>query len=182
MVHTVKMTATRTMPVILLAATLSTAARADFNDAVVLYLQGNYNEALGQMLGLANTSDHPLAMYYVGVMLDKGQGTEKDEKEAAKWLQLASENGVAAAQYKLANKYYKGSGLPKDYERSYAWFSTAAEHGHGPSKLAIERAANKMNEEELQAAMQLAQDHIERYGPIAFPARQDPAKAEEPEQ
>ena len=162
------------LPVV--ALLLSTPANADFNDAVVLYLQGNYEESLGMMKGLANTADEPLAMYYVGVMLDKGQGTDKDEEEAAKWLQLASENGIPAAQFKLANKYYSGSGLPKDYERAYAWFSTAAEHGHGPSRLAIEKAAKKLNQEELEAAGQLSLEYLQRYGPEAFPAREDPGK------
>ncbi len=164
---------------LLLAATillLSTAAKADFNDAVVLYLQGNYEESLSKMKGLANTADDPLAMYYVGVMLDKGQGTEKDEKEAAKWLQLAAENGIAPAQYKLANKYYNGKGVPKDYERAYAWYSSAAAHSHGPSRLAVEKASSKLDQEELMAAVELAEGYIQRYGPIAFPARKDPAK------
>ena len=161
------------------ALLLASPVSADFNDAVVLYLQGNYEESLGMMKGLANTADDPYAMYYIGVMLDKGQGADKDEKEAAKWLQLASENGIPAAQFKLANKYYSGSGLPRDYERAYAWFSTAAEHGHGPSRLAIEKAANKLNQEELEAAGQLSLEYVQRYGPVAFPARQDPAKQSE---
>lgn len=170
------MTSTSKFILVAAALLLTTAAKADFSDAVVLYLQGNYEESMNQMKGLASTADDPLAMYYIGVMLDKGQGTEKDEKEAAEWLQLASENGIAPAQYKLANKYYNGSGVPKDYERAYAWYSTAAAHGHGPSRLAIEKASSKLDQEELEAAEDLAEGYMHRYGPAAFPAREDPAK------
>ena len=44
----------------------------------------------------------PTAMHMVGYCYMKGIGTEKDEREAGKWLKMAEDNGVEEASEMLA--------------------------------------------------------------------------------
>ncbi len=144
--------------------TFSTAVYADFNDGVFAYANGDYEKAWQTMMPLAQNSKHPYAQYYLGVMFAKGQGVEKDEKEAASWYLKASKQGVKEAQYRLAQMYSKGKGVPQDYEAAYAWYKVATHLGHKKSKLALDPAKEKLTDEQFAAALQLADDYIEKYG------------------
>ena len=48
-------------------------------------------------------------MYHVGAKRSMGQGVPKDHMEAAKWYQLAIEQGSAPAKYALGLMYYNGN-------------------------------------------------------------------------
>jgi TPR repeat protein len=52
----------------------------------------------------------------LGFMYSKGQGVPEDHKEAAKWYQLAADQGLAKAQYNLGHSYANGQGVPSDYK------------------------------------------------------------------
>ena len=153
-------------PIILLIFTLFTSvARADFNDGVVAYLMGDYEKAFTTMQSLAETSDHGYAQYYLGMMYMKGQGVEQDYKKAGEWFRKASEKNIPQAQYKLGDLYFKGRGVPKDYEFAYVWFSVGASHQHKLSMSSINKAKEKLSDEELKEADKLIATYIEKYGP-----------------
>ena len=50
--------------------------------------------------------------------------------EAAKWYQMAAEQGCAEGQVKLGRCYLSGKGVKKSYELAFEWFSKSAEQGH----------------------------------------------------
>lgn len=150
---------------VLLFSIFSSTAQADFNDGVVTYLMGDYDKAFTTMQSLAETSDHGYAQYYLGMMYMKGQGVEQDYKLASKWFRKAAEKSIPQAQYKLGNLYYKGKGVPKDYEFAYVWFSVGAVHKHQLSMDAINKAKEKLSEDELKEADKLIAKYSKLYGP-----------------
>ena len=153
-------------PIILLLQTIiATPVRADFNDGVVAYLMGDYDKAFTTMQSLAETSDHGYAQYYLGMMYMKGQGVEQDYNAAGEWFRKASEKNIPQAQYKLGDLYYKGRGVPKDYGFAYIWFSVGASHDHKLSVNAIDKAKEKLSEEQLGEADKQIASYIKKYGP-----------------
>jgi TPR repeat protein len=150
---------------ILLLTIIASPARADFNDGVVAFMMGDYEKAFTTMQSLAETSDHGYAQYYMGMMYMKGQGVEQDYKNASKWFRKASEKSIPQAQYKLGDLYFKGRGVPNDYEYAYVWFSVGASHKHQLSMDAINKAKEKLSEEELGEADKLIAKYVKQYGP-----------------
>ena len=140
-------------------------AKADFNDGVVAYLMGDYEKSFTTMQSLAEASDHGYAQYYLGMMYMKGQGVDQDYKKAGEWFRKASEKSIPQAQYKLGDLYFKGRGLPKDYEFAYVWFSIGATHNHKLSVNAIDKAKQKLSDEELKEADKLIVSYTKKYGP-----------------
>lgn len=150
---------------VLLFSLFTSTVHADFNDGVVTYLMGDYDKAFTTMQSLAETSDHGYAQYYLGMMYMKGQGVEQDYKLAGQWFRKASEKSIPQAQYKLGNLYYKGKGVPKDYEFAYVWFSVGATHKHNLSVGAVNKAKEKLSEDELKEADKLIAKYSKQYGP-----------------
>jgi TPR repeat protein len=144
---------------------LSTSARSDFNDGVVAYTMQDFDRAFPVFQSLAETSDHGMAQYWLGMMYLKGQGVEQDYENAGKWFRRAAEQSVPQAQYRLGNLYYQGNGLPKDYESAYIWFSVGASHKHELSTNAISKAENKLSAEEKREADKIISDYVKRFGP-----------------
>lgn len=54
-------------------------------------------------------------MYY------KGEGTQKDLKEAFYWYQKSATNGVVGAKANLGYMYYHGEGTLKSYKDAFYW-------------------------------------------------------------
>lgn len=143
---------------------LATGARADFDQGVIAHARGDYDKAVAIFLPLAETSQHPYAQYYLGLMYARGQGVEQDPKSAAKWLQSAAEQGVPQAQYRLGELYAAGKGVPRDYERAYAWFSCASHLGQKAAAGAMNTTQSHLSPVELREARKLSAEIIARYG------------------
>jgi len=154
--------------IFLLALTLlflaTSIVRADFSDGVFAYLKGDFDSAHATLRPLAETADHGLAQYWMGVMYLQGQGVEQSYEEAAKWLRKASEKSVPQAQHKLANLYMKGLGVPRDYEYAYAWYRTAAASEHKLSINMVDKAKEYLSAEELKEANKLSAEFISKFG------------------
>lgn len=143
----------------------STIAKAEFNDGVVAYTMQDFDKAFPVFQSLAETSDHAMAQYWLGMMYLKGQGVEQDYENAGKWFRKAAEQRIPQAQYKLGDLYYRGNGLPKDYESAYIWFKVGESHQHELSINAINKAKNKLSDEEMKEADKLIPDYIAKFGP-----------------
>lgn len=149
------------MTVVTLA--LAPTAQADFDQAVVAHAQGDYEKAVAVFLPLAETSHHPYAQYYLGIMYANGQGVKKDLKTAARWLRSAAEQGIPQAQFRLGELYAAGNGVPRDYERAYVWFSIASHFGHKAAASAQGSAVSHLSAAELREAKKLSEELIARY-------------------
>jgi len=105
-----------------------------FRDGVVAYQQQNYQQALDAWLPLAE-SGHVLAQTLIGSMYAYGEGVERNDNEAFKWLSRAANTGSAQAQYNLAILYEKGFGTSKNKEQAQKWFKAAADQGRKDAAL-----------------------------------------------
>ena len=54
------------------------------------------------------------AMYQVGLLFERGRGTNKDMSQAASWFQKAAENGHSGAKARLGIMYVEGRGVSKN--------------------------------------------------------------------
>ncbi|RME33494.1 MAG: sel1 repeat family protein [Gammaproteobacteria bacterium] len=138
-------------------------ALADFNSSVINYASGKYDLAYREMQSLAETAEHPLAMYYLGVMTANGQGVEQDYQAAAEWYRKAAKKGVMPAQYRLAKLYEEGKGVPRDLEYAYAWLAVASAGGHKRSIAELPKVEKQLSEEELASARKLARKLLGKY-------------------
>ena len=77
------------------------------------------------------------AQYNLGEMYLRGEGVEKDEKEAVKWYRKAAEQNSALAQYDLGQMYEIGLGVEKDEKEAVKWYRKAAEQGDEDAKAAL---------------------------------------------
>jgi uncharacterized protein len=71
------------------------------------------------------------AQYIVGGMYFKGIGTERNPKEAFKWLYKAAESGRSTPQSQkiLGQDFLVGEVVPRNYSQSVQWYKLAAENG-----------------------------------------------------
>ena len=64
-----------------------------YKDGKAAYLRNDYKRAFEILLPLAKNGDS-WSQYIVSLMYESGNGVEKDQEEAIKWLILAAESGV----------------------------------------------------------------------------------------
>lgn len=141
-----------------------TTGWADFNEGAVAYAMGQYGKALEILVPLAESTDHPYAQYYLGVMYTNGQGVKQDFIEAAKWYSRAAKQGISQAQFRLGEIYVKGQGVPADLEQAYAWFTVAAHLGHAQASAALASSSQKLSPAELAQAKKLGSEFIQQHG------------------
>jgi S1-C subfamily serine protease len=89
---------------------------------------GDYSRALSLWQPLAEQGDMH-AQSNLGFMYEYGQGTTRDEQQAAHWYRQSASNGLAVAQLNLALMYANGGGIRQDPLRAAYWFRQAAEQG-----------------------------------------------------
>lgn len=78
-------------------------AQQDISDAIGQFNNKKYKEAY-EILSKESNSNNPKALFYIGVMLDKGLGTSIDQESANKALLKSSELGNLAARLYLTEK------------------------------------------------------------------------------
>jgi len=93
------------------------------------YQRGLYMTALNLALPRAEAGD-AAAQTLVAEILSRGLGVKRDEAKAAKWYQLAAEQGVPEAQFQYALLLIDGRFVPKDAKGAYALMQAAAEAGN----------------------------------------------------
>ncbi len=90
----------------------------------------NLPKALALYLMAAERGDTE-AQFIVGGMFFQGIGTEKNQKEAFKWLYKAAINGESTPQSQklLGQAFLLGNVVPKNYTESIQWYQRASESG-----------------------------------------------------
>ena len=106
-----------------------TATNPPDDASLEAYKKGNLPEALERFRARAEAGD-ATAQFNLGVMHYRGEGTAKDDVEAAQWMRCAAEQGFALAQVNLGTMYEKGEGVEKNAAKAVHWYRSAAEQGH----------------------------------------------------
>jgi TPR repeat protein len=61
-------------------------------------------------------------------------GVEKDEEQAAAWMEKSAEQGLVDAQVVMGALYDRGIGVMADRDKATQWYEKAAAQGHGTSR------------------------------------------------
>ncbi|WP_375457905.1 tetratricopeptide repeat protein [uncultured Enterovirga sp.] len=70
----------------------------------------------------------PIAQYNLGRLYLEGQGVELDQRQAARWLNLAAEKGHGPAQALLGQVLINGQGVPRQRARGLMWLTIAKQN------------------------------------------------------
>ncbi len=88
-----------------------------------------FDRAFSYFVKAANQGN-ATALYQAGLMLQNGQGTEKNIKRAVDFYRQAAEQNHSGAVYQLARLQQKGEHLPRDTAAAAAKYKKAAELGN----------------------------------------------------
>jgi len=72
---------------------------------------------------------HSNAQIYMGAIYDRGQGVERDIKQAIYWFEQSAEQGGVKLQYDLGVRYLNGKDVERDYSKAIYWWQKAADAG-----------------------------------------------------
>ena len=92
----------------------------------------------------------------LGVMYADGRGVLRDDAAAFGWFESAAEQGNVLAQNNLGVMYVSGRGVERDYISAHKWFNLAGAAGYEGARELRDLLAEKMNPEDVQAALSAA--------------------------
>ncbi len=92
--------------------------------------------AYGQITTRANRGDAD-AQLLMGLRYAEGNGTIKNEKEAARWFEKAAHHNVAEAQYRYGLALLEGRGVVQDYKAAFHWIELPAKRGHSLAQYSL---------------------------------------------
>lgn len=104
-----------------------------FVRSLLAYGSGKHAEAIKTWY-LLSEQGHAESQNLLAGAYHQGQGTPKDNQEAAKWFRKAAEQGHVEAQHNLGILYRLGQGVPQDYQVAAKWYRKAAEQGYMDSQ------------------------------------------------
>ncbi len=99
-------------------------------DAQQWLTEGDYQKAYAAFLFHAQTQQHPLAQFTLGLFHQHGWGTAIDKAQACHWYEKAAENSVPAASHFLGECYRDGTHQPINATTAIHWYQAAADLGH----------------------------------------------------
>lgn len=115
-------------------------ACATYFDGMEAYRQNDYQTALREFKAAGEDAK---AIYMVGVLNEKGEGTKINYAEAANWYRQAAEKGNPAAQYRLGRLYERGLGVEQNLEEAVKLYKKAAKQGQVDARQALKRVEAK---------------------------------------
>jgi TPR repeat protein len=89
----------------------------------------NYDEAYKWYM-MAAKSSHKEAMYYLGLLYEKGLGFSQDYQKANELYEWANQQSSEDALYRLGILYHHGKGVEADSEKAIKYYKCAAEQGN----------------------------------------------------
>jgi len=96
------------------------------------------------------------AAYNLGLMYERGLGTEKNHAKASALYQRAANDGIGAAQVNLAMLFAQGKGVIKDNSRALMWLEVARRSGVSVSTFILDSLKAIMLPGEVERAVQMA--------------------------
>jgi len=85
-----------------------------------------------RLLLIAAKADIPEAHWDLGVMYEKGEGVDANERTALEWFLRAAIRGDADAVYHVGVAYFYGDGVAADKKIAEIWLDRAEELGIDP--------------------------------------------------
>ena len=123
----------------------------DFVKARALYLAKDYEESFKEWMILAQEGDHRGQMF-VGRMLQRGLGVNKDINAAVSWFQKSARQGNGYSLDQMGVAHVTGRGAPQDIVTGNMYFKLANLRGFS--------VENRRQTEEHMTRAQILQSHI----------------------
>ena len=139
----------------------SAASSTELDLGLKAYKAGDYETALRVLRPLAEQGI-ARAQFILGLMADSGEGIVKDQRQAAKWYQLAAEQGSAYSQVSLGYLYFFGEGVRKDKVYALMWFNLATSRGYKQASEAKKTISNIMTPSQIEKAQELARQCVKK--------------------
>jgi TPR repeat protein len=79
----------------------------------------------------------PEAQLQLGMRYATGDSVIQNDKEAAKWLELAAKQGGAEAQYQYGLILLQGRGVVQDYQAAFGWIEKPAKRGYAKAQYSL---------------------------------------------
>jgi hypothetical protein len=145
------------LAVLLLVPVLSWGGQ---QEAVEAYRTGDYAGAMTQFKALAAEGD-AVAMYYLGIIYDRGYGVPANPAEAAKWFEKGAARGDSLSAYYIGKMTATGKGVPKDPVAAHMWLTLSADKAPNERDAAytrrdIRKLERSMTPEQIAKAKELA--------------------------
>ena len=99
-------------------------------NAVNLFLKGDYDKAFPLLENLSTKGDDNEILENLAYCYEEGKGTQQDYGKAIQFLARAANNGSDYALLNLGHYYMNGWGVAKDSIRALALWDRAADHGY----------------------------------------------------
>lgn len=147
--------------------------RADFDDGVTAYERGDYQNALKELLPIAQSGDLD-AQYYLGALYRDGKGVTQDYKVANKWFRKAAEQGQDEALFALSEVYRLGLGVSPDETKEITFLLKAAQSGSIPAGYRVLRGRMWFHDKSLESFQDIGNGTI-RLTPAAKYKMLDPS-------
>jgi len=77
------------------------------------------------------------AQLQLGLRYAEGDGVIQNDKEAAKWLALAAQQGLPEAQYQYGLALLQGRGVVQDYRAAFIWIEKPAKGGYAQAQYSL---------------------------------------------
>lgn len=98
----------------------------------------------------AAQQNYSAGQYCLGYLYQRGMGTGKDLKQAAKWYEMASGRGHNQAMMALAEMYWKGDGVSVNRPEAYYYLFLAHEKGTPESQTQAQKVWDEMSKQEMK--------------------------------
>ncbi len=115
------------------------AADPIYQQGLALKRDGAPGEAADRFL-VAAEAGHSAAAYELAEAYWQGNGVDRDDETATKWLTIAADRGEPRAQYLLGAAYYGGLGVEQDDALALHWLGEAATRGHDRAQFLLAEA------------------------------------------
>lgn len=129
----------------------------EFTRAAQLHRNGETPAAMSIWQHCAEQGNADCA-YNLGIVLQHGDGTARNPRQALHWFKAAAERGDKPAAYQAGLMLLNGDGVPADADEAHRWFILPrqhhAHHGHSPQMQAWrERAAELIRQRDLRETL-----------------------------
>jgi hypothetical protein len=79
----------------------------------------------------------PEAQLQLGMRYATGDGVIQNDKEAARWFELAARQGLTEAQYQYGLVLLQGRGVVQDYKAAFDWIEKPAKRGYAKAQYSL---------------------------------------------
>lgn len=77
------------------------------------------------------------AQLQLGIRYAEGDGVIQNDKEAAKWFEMAAKQGLAEAEYQYGLALLRGRGVIQDYKAALSWIEKPAQRGYARAQYSL---------------------------------------------